>query len=126
MFAFREQRDAALRNWARNDLHATAAVELLIAHGFWPEMLDKAGLLRRFPPPDDDYARPLLVDALDKLDDVNDHDLYTSSSEHRILKIAASLVAGYEIKLSDVLVSLDRHNSALVVDAITTATGLNR
>lgn len=125
MFAFKEDRNAALRNWARNDLHCTAAVELLIAHDCWLGRLDEAGLIRRFPPPEDDYARPNLQKALDKLNDPDDHDLYTSSSEYRVLSIASSLLHGTPISLSDALVSLDRTNSALVVQAVRTALGVD-
>lgn len=124
MFEFAEDRDAALRNWARHDLHATAAVELLIDHRHWPAMLDRAGLIRRFPAPEDDYARPLLAEALERLDDPNDHDMYCSSSELRILQIAASLVAGTPVALSNVLVNLDRSNQRRVVKAVSRAVGL--
>lgn len=124
MFDNDEERNVALRNWARNDRHCAAAVELLIAHDCWLPRLDEAGLIKRFPAPEDDYARPNLARALEKLDDENDYDLYTSSSEHRVLSIASSLVHGTPISLTDTLVGLDRSNSRLVLDAFAVALGM--
>lgn len=52
------------------------------------------------------------------------HDLYASSSEHRVLLIAASLVNGTPIKLSHVLLGLDRSNQRRVVECVARAVGL--
>lgn len=118
------ERNAALRKWARNDRHCTAAVELLIAHGCWLNRLEEVGLVEWFPQPEDDRARLNLHRALEKLDDPKDHDLYTSSSEYRVLSIASSLVHGTPISLTATLQGLDRSNQRLVLDALALALGM--
>lgn len=123
MFDTDEARNAALRNWARDDRHCEAAVELLIDHGHWPAMLDNADLLTRWND-NKAYARPMLAVALRRLDDPNEHEMFASSSEEKVLEIAASLVEGAPIKLSYVLTGLDRGNQKRVTEAVMRAVGL--
>lgn len=115
-----EDRHQALRNWACGDHHAEAAVELLIAHGFWPQRLDDAGLMyvthgrirpgRRYG----ELARPDLLAALKDLHEDGGR-LRASGVDHRILAFAASLAFGYEVRLAWALDLLDAERSSAVL-----------
>lgn len=121
MFAFGEGRDRAVNAWAHGDLHCMAAAWLLIEHGHWLPMLDKAGLLETWTTNGVQYARPRLVDALEMLDSGRG-ELYASGSEHRILALTASLAQSHPVNMSWVLDSLDKTNGRLVMEAIGRAT----
>lgn len=123
MFAFREDRNQAVSNWADGDLHSMAAAWLLIQHEHWLPMLDEHGYLDTWEHGGKQYAAPKLVAALDDLE-VGSHRLYASGSEHRILALAASLSAGHKVNLSWALEQLDKSNARLVMEAIGRATRL--
>lgn len=123
MFAFAEDRNQAVNNWADGDLHSMAAAWLLIQHGHWLPLLDEHGYLDRWRRNDVHYAAPKLIAALDDLE-AGSHRLYASGSEHRILALAASLAAGHKVSLSWVLDQLDRNNARLAMEAIGRATRL--
>lgn len=115
-----EDRNQALRNWSHGDHHAEAAVELLIWHGSWPEVLDDGGYLtvtrgRIRPGRLEGYrTEPDLVRALGDVTGP-ERRLRVSSVDHRILALAASFAFGHEVSLSWALDLLTPEQSSAVL-----------
>lgn len=101
-----------------------AAVRLLADHGFWPEQLHEAGLIdlsqdeagHTLPL----YAQVRWTQALTALDRGR---LTGSSSDRRMLRLAASLAVGTPVDLADGVCALDLHNLHLLLAALRHASG---
>lgn len=105
---------------------AQAAVRLVLEHGDWPERLAAADLVEFDDAPDSDpahladprYAWVAWRSAIASLDA---GDLYGSSSDAQVLRIAASLGGAVPVDLSDVLPGLDRTTLGRVLAALSHA-----
>jgi hypothetical protein len=82
MYAFHEDRDAAIRAWAKGILPLMAGAELLIRSD-WAERLDRSGFLEASEDPPREYAYPRVGEFLVKAG-------YLSGGERRQLTIIAS------------------------------------
>lgn len=114
-----------LRNWADGFSADRAAVELLIEHGSWLTRSDFIDQCVDIVPDDElvDPDRPVsIIDWENVFAALNDGELPASGSAVGMLRIAASLGAGYPVDLRDALVGLDNTNAAAVVDAVITTT----
>ena len=113
---------ACLREHAGGLLADTAAVDLLARHHTWLARTDfrRHIPIGRCPTTDTPLAYIRWRAALTAL---TSGQLPCSSGEADILRIAAGLGATIPVHLRHVLSGLDRHNIALVTDAITHANG---
>jgi len=114
---------AALRAHAHGLHCLQAAAELLIGHGTW---LQRDDFLRRFvhavPGPASDTPMAV-IDWPEAVTGLAGGQLPCSGSEHRMLRIAASLADGIPVDLRDALTGLDSRNTELVREAVTRASG---
>lgn len=108
-----------LQAHARGLHTSTAAVELLIAHRCW---LHRADFRDQFLLADTD-ADVMTIDWPTAIIALDRGHLPCSSSESRLLRIAASIGDGVPVDLREVLTHLDAHNTALVARAVTRAAG---
>lgn len=110
-----------LLRWADSSRGTTAAVQLLIDHGFLPERLDGTGYLEQVDPR---YARVNFRRIIRDLDECTGPlGANLSSSEESILRIAASLAGKADVNLGGELGCLDIRNARLVREAVARATG---
>lgn len=113
----------ALRHQASGVYCFEAAAELLIAHRSWLQRTDftthfvhvRTGLV--------DGRTMALIDWAEAITALRAEQLPCSGSEHRILRIAASLADGIPLDLQDVLTELDNTNLDLVAAAVLHAGG---
>jgi len=104
-----ELAEALLRGASGMDT-SEAAIRLLLAHGVWPVRLAAA-----------EFGEPIDTVALGAGTMTGG-----SGSDNRVLRIAASLSElGVPVDLADAVTGLDRRNLALVLAAISHATGLH-
>jgi hypothetical protein len=118
---------AALRACARGIYPAEAGVELLISHATW---LRRDDFHRRFIHHDasitDRHTKMADIDWPAAITAVDYGDLPGSSSEHQILRLAASIADGIPVDLRDALTGLDNHNVDLVITAVLHTSGRHK
>lgn len=114
-----------LRRWAEGSDTVEAAVGLLIAHGTW---LDRAEFRRCAVWVQWSRETGLAWAAIDwEAAAQAVHEVPASSSERAVLSIALSLADGeYSVDLANALSSLDERNTALVLEAIAHACGVQK
>ena len=115
-----ERLPAALRAHAAGLLTVEAAIELLIGHRSW---LHRNDFVDNYIATSPGLEAPHLtsiawVDWPAAITALNTQALVCSSSEARMLRIAASLAAGLPLDLGDAITRLDTANLDLVVQAI--------
>jgi hypothetical protein len=109
----------SLKKYAREGTEQ-AALELLLEHDYW---------LRRIALHHPQYVMvddgiPYRLDWIELVKAFGRRELHASSSQLAILQIALSLqVFGFEVHLGNLLLGLDRTNTAAVLRAIATAAG---
>lgn len=133
MYAFHEDRDAAIRNWADGMLPLMAGAELLIRSD-WAERLDRAGYLEASENPAREYAYPRAGEYLVKAG-------YLSGGERRQLTIIASFFGQlardgettaldsyppYDLQLYELLPGVDQSFVRLVSTAVLLANGIHQ
>lgn len=117
------QLSGPLRTWARDSNPDEAGVELLIAHAAF---LHRSDFTDRFVVPEASHADDQTAASIDWSAAITALDtgaLPCSSSEERILRLAASLGNGPPVNLRDATTGLDARNAALLSQAILCATG---
>ena len=115
-----------LRAHAAGRLADTAAVDLLITHRHWLTRPAFTGRFVHAVTATDGHPVGAFIDwhaAVTAVTAVDRGELPCSGSEADVLRIAASLGAGTQISLRDVLGGLDRTNITAVTAAITAANG---
>lgn len=129
MYAFAQDRDEAIRAWAKGIYPMMAGAELLIRSG-WAERLDRSGYLKESD--SREYAYPRVGDFLTASG-------YLSGGEFRQLTVIASflgqlsrgtdsdeaVVKPYEAQLYEMLPGVDRPFIRLVMSAVGYAAGLH-
>lgn len=129
MYAFAQDRDAAIRAWADGMYPLMAGAELLIRSG-WAERLDRAGFLRASE--GREYAYPQAGEFLARSG-------YLSGGERRQVTLIASflgqlapssdategVVPPYDAQLYELLPGVDRSFIRLVMSAVGYAAGLH-
>lgn len=108
-----EQLEQGLRAWARGITSVVAGVELLIRHE--RAVYPRAPWIREY----DNGLSEIDTDRL--LEETGAH----SAGEQRIFKIAASLIGGHPVDLSDALCGLDHKHADLVLAAVASAAGFD-
>lgn len=131
MYAFREDRDEAIRAWAKGILPLMAGAELLIRSD-WAERLDRSGWLEQSDGTDaGKYAYPKVGEFLQSAG-------YLSGGEYRQIVTIASflgqlvrhsndkeaLATPYEMQLYEMLPGVDHEFTRLVSKAILLANGV--
>ena len=109
---------AALRAHAAGLLAAEAAIELLIGHRTW---LHRPDFVHHYiaTGPDLTTSTPMAwVDWPAAIIALDTQGMACSSSEARMLRVAASLAAGLPLDLGDAITRLDTTNLTLVVQAV--------
>jgi hypothetical protein len=109
----------AVRTWARGIYPTEAGAELLIRHG--RTIHERAPWLVEFAPDTDGLGRIVGIDTARLLDASG----VLSGGERRVVEIAASLIDGHPVDLSDVMCGLDERSSELVLAALAHAAGLD-
>lgn len=112
-----------LRRWARGAHSDEASVELLIAHRAF---LHRRDFLDRFidtATSTVDGAELASIDWTSAINALNTGELACSSSEQRILRLAASIAEGIPVNLRDALTGIDTDNAHLLTRAILHANG---
>ena len=113
----------ALRANARGLFAHQAAVALLIDHRYW---LDRADFLDEFIDTFDDFACPSPMAAVrwpEAVAALDRGQLSGSTSENKILRLAAALGAGISLDLQTAITGLDDTNLQRVLTAIRHAAG---
>jgi hypothetical protein len=114
----------ALRACARGLFPAEAGVELLINHGSFLRRSDFRGRFVHLGTSITDGITTMAeIDWPTAITALDTGDLPCSGSEHRMLRLAASLADGIPVDLRDTLTGLDDRNIELVVTAILHASG---
>lgn len=127
-YAFAQDRNEALRAWAKGIYPSEAGVELLIRSG-WASKLDSAGWLRASEDPPSKYAEPRVGDFLR-------HAGYLSGGERRQITVIASFLGllvddgelvtdAYDTQLYEALPGVDQEFIRLVQSAVGHAAGLH-
>lgn len=115
---------AALTRSADGLPTAEAAVRLLLEHSDWPQRLADADLIELDDEPGTDpSARFAWVSWRSAVAALDAGELYASSSDARVLRVAASLGGAVPVDLSDALTGLDRRTLSLVLAALSHANG---
>jgi hypothetical protein len=114
---------AALRSQAQGAYCLEAAAEFLIAHGIW---LHRSDFTDKFITLDRGLTdgRPMaIIDWPDAISTLIAGHLPCSGSEHRVLRLIASIADGIPVDLQDTLTSIDDHNIQLLLRAVLHASG---
>lgn len=107
----------AVRAWAKGIYPTEAGVELLIRGG--KAIYERAPWLTELDPVWDDRPRMVAVDVDELLAEAG----AWSGGEQRLVRIAASLLGGPPVDLSDAISGIDRDHQVLVLAAIAHAAG---
>lgn len=110
---------ALLREGARGYHPAEASINLLIDHGTWLRRQDFADAFVGF----NDEQSAAVIDWRQAIEALDAGDLPCSTSEAKILRLAAALNDGPGVVLRDVLIGLDAHNIRRVAQAVLHANG---
>ncbi|GAA0333083.1 hypothetical protein NE235_13355 [Actinoallomurus spadix] len=119
MSAIRCDLAGLLREGARGYHPAEASINLLIDHGIWLRRQDFAGAFVVF----NDEQSAAVIDWRQAIKALDAGDLPCSTSEAKILRLAAALDDGPGVVLREVLIGLDAHNIRLVAQAVLHANG---
>jgi hypothetical protein len=113
----------ALRNHAQGVYCFEAAAELLITHRSWLHRTDFTAQFVHVRNGFVDGRAMAVIDWAEAITALRAGQLPCSGSEHRILRIAASLADGIPVDLQDALTSLDDTNLDLIAATVLHAGG---
>jgi hypothetical protein len=119
----RSQLASALRNQAQGIYCLEAAADLLIGHGTWLHRADFTSEFVTLSRGLTDGRPMAVIDWPAAITALTSGHLPCSRSEHRMLRLTASLAHGIPVDLQETLTSLDDHNVRLLLRAVLHASG---